>query len=73
MKHEERLQQALLEFVEIATESDEAHRAKVLGEVKADFEAICDDNSDNYYCYVDQNDIVQAILDGKIRHVTINF
>jgi hypothetical protein len=54
-------------------QADEAHRAKVLGEVKADFEAICDENSDSYYCYVDQNHIVQAILDGKIRHVTINF
>lgn len=55
------------------TQANEAHRAKVLGEVEADFEAICDKNSDNYYCYVDQNHIVQAILDGKIRHVEIKF
>jgi hypothetical protein len=58
---------------EALRQDDEAHRARVLGEVKADFEAICDENSDNYYCYVNQNDIAQAILDGRIRHVTINF
>jgi len=71
MKHEERLQQALLEFVEIATESDEAHRAKVLGEALADLIEQYGDMARS--TYPTAKGVLGAILDGKIRHVEIKF
>lgn len=67
MKHEERLQQALLEFAEIATEAFEAHRAKVLEEVWEDIDEMLEP------VMTDADDILNAILDGKIRHLSINF
>lgn len=48
---------------EALRQADETHRAKVLGEVAADLSTI----------FGNEEDLIEAILDGKIRHVEIKF
>jgi colicin import membrane protein len=57
---------------EALRQADEAHRAKVLGEVMVDINKELIEHTD-FGGGVDYEGFIQAILDGKIRHVTINF
>ena len=55
------------------TQANEAHRAKVLGEIKGDFQLAF------YFCDIFRDDqvgidkIIESIALGKIRHVEIKF